>query len=772
MDIDNNPPITPQSAHPGLLERLMQTVRPEFRGEVFHPPRDSAVFFLGECVVSGCEVMVSHTARGLCEGHYQRWKLHEQTPAAAVFGDWLEVEADRVRRRTAPPPACAVRGCDRGIKAYRLCHRHAEVWSRITNTTQDEWLRQTPYRPSAINGGRERDCAFQPACPRWTDGPDTPFCRAHYGRWRARGCPEPEVWFAELAHGRDPRVRLARLERHLRLEFQFGLQCRHDEGDKRALVRALVQTVTLLARAADAGLISILDWDDERWKLFVGGTRKDRTSFASRSLQFIRDTRLQLQILNAGGDPWADQYPRDRWDLRVLGIADDDVRYYRFGSIPQPWLRGLAKRWIRWRLSQGLNPGTLYVNVKSLERFSIYLGASAVLADLDRDRIEGWLARLAVDYPDVDARRGLIASLSSFLRDVHRHGWEPELSPTAWCYDDSPPRKPSKPRWIDESIMRQIEAPANLALFPTDEGRVILHILINCGLRLKDARKLPFDCVTRDGDGAPYLSWVNYKMRGRIAFFPISETLATAIGAQQQRVIARYDAGSPWLFPGYQANLDGKKSVSDGWWRQQLDRWLRDINLIHQDKPVRVTAHQFRHTVGTRLINANVPQHVVQQLLDHMSPQMTAIYARLLDKTVRDHWERATKVDADARVVELAADHPLADAQWTRLSMVRAKVTLPNGYCGAPIQTDCEYANPCLDCHFFLTTEEFLPVHRRQLAETSRLIDDAEASGMRRVVEKNSKTLIKLETLVATLENVGPRQIVADGQVEDLDAAL
>ncbi|MFF3159208.1 tyrosine-type recombinase/integrase [Streptomyces sp. NPDC057910] len=177
------------------------------------------------------------------------------------------------------------------------------------------------------------------------------------------------------------------------------------------------------------------------------------------------------------------------------------------------------------------------------------------------------------------------------------------------------------------------------------------------------------------------------------------------------------------------------------------------------------------HTVGTRLINADVPQHIVQQLLDHMSPQMTAIYACLLDKTVGQHWERATKVNAEGQPVDLDEEHPLADAQWMRVSMIRAKVTLPNGYCGAPVQTDCEYANPCLDCQFFLTTGDFMDQHKRQREETARLISDAEASGMKRIAEKNTKTLIKLETLIATLEKAGPRQIVAGGQVEDLDAA-
>jgi hypothetical protein len=162
---------------------------------------------------------------------------------------------------------------------------------------------------------------------------------------------------------------------------------------------------------------------------------------------------------------------------------------------------------------------------------------------------------------------------------------------------------------------------------------------------------------------------------------------------------------------------------------------------------------------------------VVQQLLDHMSPQMTAVYARLLDKTVRQHWERATKVNADGQPVQLDPAHPLADAAWMKLGMVRAKVTLPNGYCGAPIQTDCEYANPCLDCRFFITTTDFLAQHRRQREDTQQIIADATASGLARVAEKNTRTLRKLDHIIDALEQTIDGQIVAGGKVTDLDAA-
>jgi hypothetical protein len=153
-----------------------------------------------------------------------------------------------------------------------------------------------------------------------------------------------------------------------------------------------------------------------------------------------------------------------------------------------------------------------------------------------------------------------------------------------------------------------------------------------------------------------------------------------------------------------------------------------------------------------------------------MSPQMTAVYARLLDDTKREHWLKAVKINAEGRPASISADHPLADATWAKLSMVRAKVTLPNGYCGAPVQTDCEYANPCLDCKFFITTADFLDQHRRQRDQTSQMIADAEQAGLRRVVEKNTRTLAKLTTIIDALESAEQGQIVVGGCVEDLDA--
>lgn len=115
---------------------------------------------------------------------------------------------------------------------------------------------------------------------------------------------------------------------------------------------------------------------------------------------------------------------------------------------------------------------------------------------------------------------------------------------------------------------------------------------------------------------------------------------------------------------------------------------------------------------------------------------MTARYARLSDKTIREQWERARKVNIAGE--QLGIDiGPLAEAVWMKNNLARAKVALPNGYCTLPLQQSCQYANSCLTCPVFVTTAEFLPQHHRQLKQTRSLIEQADGNGQRRLAEMN-----------------------------------
>ena len=95
--------------------------------------------------------------------------------------------------------------------------------------------------------------------------------------------------------------------------------------------------------------------------------------------------------------------------------------------------------------------------------------------------------------------------------------------------------------------MAQVEAPANLDRWPHPHGRLLTVILIRCGLRASDACTLAFDCLVHDGQGAPYLRYLNHKMR-REAAVPIDEELEAEIRTQQERVANRWPDSHPHLF--------------------------------------------------------------------------------------------------------------------------------------------------------------------------------------------------------------------------------
>jgi hypothetical protein len=118
--------------------------------------------------------------------------------------------------------------------------------------------------------------------------------------------------------------------------------------------------------------------------------------------------------------------------------------------------------------------------------------------------------------------------------------------------------------------------------------------------------------------------------------------------------------------------------------------------------------------------NHDVPQHVVQKILDHDSPQMAAHYARLSDKTVRGYWEQARKVNAEGQPVQISPGGPLGDAAWSKHRLSRATQALPNGYCELPLVRTCPHANSCLTCPMFVTTAEFLPQHHAQRSRPCR----------------------------------------------------
>lgn len=725
----------------GLLEKLMGAVRPEFRASeiVFHPA--DPVFGGAICRVASCP-RTARGGQGLCAAHHDRWTA-EGRPDLDAF-----VAATSPRwHRQEPLACCRAPGCGRGVRRQGMCTRHSTAWERSGHPDTDEWLASVP---ATVTPQGQQYCLVG-FCGLWAER-DTWFCQGHGATWKVNGRPEPGGFAARYLDA-DPvpvyeRIFVDSLPPQLKLEIQYALQRRCDERAGKAPPFIVMIMVRFLA---SSGASSLLDRTEQEWRDAFGKKKSNAVALLAWSRREVADL--------AEGGGWDAEYPRDAWQMHRLGF---EGRYVLdFSGIPQQQLKDLAKRWIRWRLSTGLGLEAGGVRpLRVLARLAAFLHARGIASadGISRAVLEGYLAGLHAAMAGRPGHGTHVSVTGLFLTAVRQHGWAPDLPPDAMLFPgDQPPRTELLPRALAGHVMAQVEQPANLAREENPAYRLVTIILIRCGLRVSDALKLPSGCVTADDAGAPYLRYFNHKMK-REALVPLDDELLALIRGQQQRVAGRYPAGIV-LFPRPEKNPDGKTPVSSGTYRQALYRWLERCDVRDElGQRVHLTPHQWRHTLGTILINRDVPQHVVQKILDHDSAEMTAHYARLSDKTVREHWERARKVNAEGQPVQISPGGPLGDAAWSKQRLSRATQALPNGYCELPMVRICPHANSCLTCPMFVTTAEFLPHHHAQRQATLQIITAAEAAGHARVAEMNRQVAGNLDKIIATLEDEGPDQ--------------
>ncbi|MEZ0095744.1 tyrosine-type recombinase/integrase [Streptacidiphilus sp. EB129] len=695
---------------------LATRLRPQFAQPMILVDPDDPVIGGPRCLVPVCDRLA--VIFGKCSAHHQRW-IDDDRPADV--GSWA-ASAPANRRWLQQPAKCAIPTCRRSRREHGLCHSHAARWHQQGRNDLPQWIAEGGGPALPVGA----DCRF-PACGLEAEG-EAGLCVHHRNRWIRADRPPIDAWLLGCATFGQDRFDLRALAEPMRLEVAYAIQCRVDE--RRTITRP--HSIRRLLRALPAsGVTSLLERSSESWTAYLGFS-SDRGHIERR---FLLDAIGYLQDLQDRVG-WDAEFLRDVWLLRRLGFPGRDARF-AFTGIEATWLRELTKRWARWRLSTGIAVATVGADIRAITLFarsfpSLRGGPEA----LTREIIEVHLAHLAERFPNPKSRTGQLSSLSGLLRAARQHGWEPRLSPQVDLFPEDYPRLiKGAPRALTEAVMSQLELPDNLARFADPCGRLLAQILMGTGLRVGDGSKLVLDCIVRDGQGAPYLRYTNHKMR-REAFVPIDTDLTQAIAAQQQAVLAEFEAPL-FLLPRPTRNPEGKIAFSTATFRGQLRQWLRicDVRDEH-GQPVHATPHQWRHTFGTRLINSEVPQETVRRLLDHDSHAMTSHYARLSDTTIREQWERARKVNIAGE--QLATDaSPLADAVWMKNNLARAKMALPNGYCTLPLQQKCEFANACLTCPVFVTTAEFLPQHHRQLEQTQVLIAQADAGGQQRLAEMN-----------------------------------
>ena len=182
-----------------------------------------------------------------------------------------------------------------------------------------------------------------------------------------------------------------------------------------------------------------------------------------------------------------------------------------------------------------------------------------------------------------------------------------------------------------------------------------------------------------------------------------------------------------------------------------------------------MSAHRFRHTVGTQLAERGAKLHTIIKVLGHTSVSMALVYAQISDQEVLRDYKAV--LGPGATIAGPAADElrngtlPDTSVDWLKTNFFKTELEL--GRClRLPAEGPCE-CDLYLTCAKFVTTPEYAPRlrARREVEETLAL--DAAARGWDREVERHRCTSQRIEKLLADL---GEPLDNPDGTPENDDA--
>jgi integrase/recombinase XerD len=465
--------------------------------------------------------------------------------------------------------------------------------------------------------------------------------------------------------------------------------------------------------------------------------------------------RVYRSIANAYDD--RPETEKDIWDLRTLGLSlnlSQTSYLLNFTSITPPWLRAITKEFMNYMLAVH-SAGDCTTKMASLRHFSRFLAESfptARVIDIDRALVVKYISVLRVERRAAAGYNRYLGDLRVFLETCAHHLQIPGFSKERIVFDDDFAKIPQYlSREIPEEVLVQLRE--HVDALPTTVLRMVV-ILLECGLRLNELCRLPLDCLVCDDKHEWYLRFYQSKVHKEHIIPLVDEQVIGAIQAQQQDIGATFGKTCSYLFPSARSPLVPFKQNT---FTTLLNQWAVKHDIRdREEKLYRFTAHQFRHTLGMRLINDDVPLEIISRLLGHRSLSMTQVYARKRDAQIRQELERVARkrktVDAQGNIAkgDPRANDP--EMHMTRKGM-RGQ-TLPVGGCGRLVVSgECAHANKCLTCPMWLTSTEDLSALKSFYERAVRLKQRAIEKENQFVIEQQERIIANLTIRIKSLED-------------------
>lgn len=429
----------------------------------------------------------------------------------------------------------------------------------------------------------------------------------------------------------------------------------------------------------------------------------------------------------------------------------------------RPRMEALLERYLWARHVQHARPATVTKIGGDVRRFIAWLAREhpevESFAEVTREQVLDYAASLDADISPhsgkplmIESKITRLSSLSVFFQDATAWGWEEAPRHPLLGARDLPKRPKRIPRYIPADQIERLMPAVRQLRCPYQ--RSALLIARWSGARRGEIRNLDLDCLDAYPDGTPRLRIPVGKGKSE-RVVPLHEEAAAAIRELQRLAVRtrglrdeQTGAESRRLFV-YRGLLLSASYLFE----TALARACAAAGLVDQGGKPQVTAHRFRHTVGTELAEGGARLHTIMRMLGHTSTEMTLVYAHISDKAMTEDYQKV--LGPGAELAGPLAEQlrtgvlPAESVEWLKTNFFKTELEL--GHClRLPQEGPCE-CDLYLSCAKFVTTREYAPRLRARRLRELELIEDAVSHGWEREVERHRCAVRRIEQLLTEL---------------------
>lgn len=429
-----------------------------------------------------------------------------------------------------------------------------------------------------------------------------------------------------------------------------------------------------------------------------------------------------------------DEWDKDKWDIRILSkqynitySKTNGSFYIDFTKIKNDTIRKSVKKYIKDRLIIGNKFGWGSA-CQYMAYIPVFLNFICELEptwnnlnNLNRTHIEEYIEWLHKYKKENEKQSNsnpdryinlVLSTVENFLDDIQAR--EYDIAPiknirTLIRKDD----KPSVPKvsaddikYVPDYVLEQLMD--NINDLPKSVVPVI-YTMFKTGLRISDTLELTQNCL-RIIDEQPWIITDIKKTNVKNHKIPIDDELWKILKllVDKSKEHSNEDNNpDKYIFINYTGRRKGLPYTRK-WIQTSLNKLADEKNIVDESGEIyHFRNHAFRHTYAVKLLANGVDIITIQELLAHASPEMTTIYAKVLDNKKREAFDMVAKQGVfsfdnyDNLKEEDKDDIPQDIMDMLYTSHKLKALDTPYGTCMQRTNGKCNYAKqpPCLTCN-------------------------------------------------------------------------